>query len=150
MGNRFLIKDNTAFDIYRDEKSFHADQFFASNNLPSLWRRNKYKNESLITYGDPLCIQIAARVIAVLQWPLPYRSTMVFPIRFRDDAAQLETFYGFVCVDAPSKNAFHFRTAAHLGAVVADSICTLLEATSVHLPERDSIEVQYPENRVPT
>lgn len=69
------------------------------------------------------------------KWTLPYKSTIVWPIRYqynkneRDNGTGTqEDLYGFLTVDSSSKNAFIERYDVQMGALLADSLFPVLNA----------------------
>jgi len=118
-------------------------RYFLSNNIASMYTADDYKNTSFADYGKPL---VWSKIITFVQkWPLPYKSTIVLPIRFIPDYNQwpplrppkehkkvMETesaknphFLGFLCIDSNSKNVFDEVHAPELGAAFSDALYTL-------------------------
>lgn len=103
------LEDNDDFKmIFSDE-----DRYFFSNDLKKLYH---YNSTSFATYGQYKKGE---------RWPLPYRSTFVWPIR-QGAAPNLvittKRCIGFLAVDSTRANAFSESVDFHLGAAVADAL----------------------------
>jgi hypothetical protein len=115
-------------------------RFFVCRNLVALWRNNKYRNSSFEAYGEPTTFNFFG-MTWVRKWTLPYKATIVWPIRYvpkeatwpalnPKPAADDNTPYvwGFLCVDWGSRNSFDETYSPELGAAFADAIFMLLHA----------------------
>ncbi|WP_431203294.1 hypothetical protein ACQ86E_31685 [Bradyrhizobium betae] len=113
-------------------------RFFVSNNLVKLWRTNQYRNSSFEAYGEPVTGSFLGMTF-VRKWTLPYKSTIVWPIRYVPEGAAWPALnqqsngvdktpfvWGFLCVDWSSRNSFDEIYSPELGAAFADAIFTLL------------------------
>ncbi|MDR3554767.1 MAG: hypothetical protein P4L55_08435 [Syntrophobacteraceae bacterium] len=102
-------------------------RFFFCNDLTM--RRN-YKNTSFKVYGSPpQNVELKDRIWSYLGikkiWPLPYRSTMVWPIQQRESPElSLKEIgcLGFLAVDSEACNAFNKSLDFPMGASVADAL----------------------------
>jgi hypothetical protein len=116
-----ILDDNTDF-----ENIFNlGDNYFFSNNLVKLWEEGKYKNSTLLMLDKKKDIRPHKEkywVFSKWVWPLNYKSTMVFPIRFLEK----NEYFGFLCVDAKKENTFRFRYDIYFGANFADLFHTFL------------------------
>lgn len=122
-------------------------RYYFSNNIIDDWKNGDYENTSFEVYGRPKGRTFFFK-FTILHWTLPYKSVMVFPIRYvRDwskwpllpgtersstaDAPQLDDqnllpdVWGFLCVDSPTKGAFRLPHAAEVGGAFADALYTL-------------------------
>ena len=117
----------------------NCSRYFYSNNLPSDWKDHKYENTSFDVYGTPELRNVLG-LFRLVKWPLPYKSTIVLPIRYLDDwtkrprlptVTQAEkqdeppSVWGFLCVDSSSTRAFKPPHAAELGGAFADALYVL-------------------------
>jgi hypothetical protein len=92
---------------------------FISNDLQALYNRGAYRNSHLP--GE------------FTQWPLPYRSAMVWPIRRLGGASVLHPDHellGFLCVDAQMTNVFVERFDFEMGALFADALYSYMKANA--------------------
>ncbi|MBI3784428.1 MAG: hypothetical protein HY270_13615 [Deltaproteobacteria bacterium] len=91
------------------------NSFYLSNDVISSWKENEFTHPSLGRFDPNLG-----------KWPLPYSSLFVWPIRRRLDRTSVEDVsfdvVGFLCVDAPARNAFDRWNDFHMGSIVADSL----------------------------
>lgn len=115
--------ENTDFlslwDLTHDDTGF-----FHSADL----RREKdYQSSSLSFWRTK---QENPRSVAIKDWPLPYRSTIVWPIRQEPRAelglADYDTV-GFLAVDSPMPGAFDIGTNAPIGTILANGLHPILK-----------------------
>jgi hypothetical protein len=119
--NKHLVTKNTDFHLITEGLS---DYFFEGD----LEHYPNYMNTSIDEH-DGLRGQ---------KWSLPYKSTIVWPIRYvfnrheRDDSQGncQEDIYGFLTVDSSSKNAFSERYDVQMGATLADALFPVMNAYS--------------------
>lgn len=140
-GVRHKLSENTDFDELWYGKNGHV-RTFIENDLLSRYRRGEYKNSSFKTYGEPVCNPVSNKII---KWTLPYRSTIVWPIRFIENYDEWPPrnkkkhkksiiqgsdsdphFWGFLCIDCESRNIFDEFYALELGSAYADVLYILL------------------------
>ncbi len=126
------LDDNTDFrDIWGALNG--RTRYFFSNNLVKLWSQNKYENSSFEEVGHPnQLFTIGEKKFFIRHWRLPYKSSIVFPIRFLPDSsinsgqdgAQADNtrYWGFLCIDCPSKNVFDPIYSVELGGAFADAL----------------------------
>jgi len=69
------------------------------------------------------------------KWSLPYKSTIVWPIRYvynnneiENGTGSQEDLYGFLTIDSSSVNAFIKRYDVQMGALLADALFPVLNA----------------------
>jgi hypothetical protein len=142
------LNDNTDFhDLWYAQN--RCSRYFFCNDLPRLWMNRMYRTSSFKYYKrEPVHKSILGANI-LLSWPLPYKSTIVWPIRYAPglrppahptERAAVEDWYfwGFLCVDCPDTGAFKERIDPELGAAVADQLYILLEELQAGLTRRDS------------
>ena len=116
-----------------------CSRYFHSNNLTKDWKARKYENTSFNVYGVPE-IKSFFGITWVSGWKLPYKSTMVFPIRYVHDSTkwpilpgnveatsldEMPQVWGFLCVDTASTSVFKLPHAAEVGGAFADSLYVL-------------------------
>jgi hypothetical protein len=113
-GRRHLVANNTDFDLI----AHHEYRCFFHNNLP------KYENYMNTSLGDSR-YQLGVGDA----WRLPYKSTIVWPIRFKMERSTLEgvdqieeEFYGFLTVDSGVRGAFRSDHDVPFGAALADAL----------------------------
>jgi hypothetical protein len=140
------LEDNTDFsDIWYGRNG--CPRFFYSKNLVKLWRAGKYRNTSFDNYGYQDTFSLFG-ITVVTRWTLPYKSTIVWPIRFVPEGtawpvlndANLQSLpvekrpflWGFLCVDCESRNRFDAIHAPELGAAIADATFSALHATRLN------------------
>jgi hypothetical protein len=146
------IEDNTDYsNIWYGRNG--CPRYFISTDLEKLWSAGKYRNSSFQVYGEPETISFLGFTF-VKKWTLPYKATIVWPIRYMPEAAKWPVqdlgslpsekrpfVWGFLCIDCRSRNTFDFIYSPELGAAFADAIFTLLHAArmkseTVHQSER--------------
>jgi len=119
-GRRHLIKKNTDFHLIVEGKH----NYFFCNNL------QKYPDYLNTNYDEYSKTQKKP-------WPLPYRSTIVWPIRYvwtkeeRDEHGEIscnDDLYAFLTVDSSAPNAFNERHDFQMGAGLADALFPVLDA----------------------
>ena len=127
-------------------------RFFISTNLIKLWSAGKYQNSSFNVYGQTLNL---FGFTFVKRWTLPYKATIVWPVRYMPEAAKwpgldmkdiqgLPTekrpfVWGFLCVDCQSRRTFDVVHSPELGAAFADAIFTLLHTARMIAENRSPI-----------
>jgi hypothetical protein len=110
------VRDNTAFRVLDDVRR----RYFLGNNLPQMMKKGLYNNTSIHKYAGP----------DGKQWTLPYKATMVWPIRVITQAAQTgqgvftgnHEIIGYLTVDTMAVNCFHEETDCDVGALLADAL----------------------------
>jgi len=115
--------ENTDFlslwDLTHDDTGF-----FHSADLRS---EKDYKSSSLSFWRTR---QENPGSVAIKDWPLPYRSTIVWPIRQEPRAefgiADYDTV-GFLAVDSPTPGAFDIETNAPIGTMLANALHPILK-----------------------
>lgn len=114
------LDDNTDYvEIVRIKPVF--EKYFFCNQLPFLFG---YRNTSFDVYGLPVDSSnwlMFNSFFRYLRWPLPYKSTIVVPIRPADDP-ELKRIVGFLCVDSPAMYAFQVRSDVELLIGVAAAL----------------------------
>ncbi len=120
-GKQHLVSQNTDFHLITEGLS---DYFFAGNlkDYPNYINTSKDKHDGLRGQN----------------WSLPYKSTIVWPIRYvynkneRDalEGSSHEDIYGFLTVDSSSKNVFVERYDVQMGAALADALFPVMDAYS--------------------
>jgi hypothetical protein len=129
-------------------------RFFISTNLVKLWSAGKYQNSSFNVYGQPETSNFLGFTY-VKKWPLPYKATIVWPIRYMPEAAKWPILdmkdlrdlptekrpfvWGFLCIDCHSRRTFDVVHSPELGAAFADAIFTLLHAARMTAEKRSPI-----------
>ena len=116
-----------------------ASRYFHSNNLLRDWKAHKYLNTSFNIHGDPEVLNFFGMSM-VTKWRLPYKSAMVFPIRYVHDWTRWPLLpgvesrivqdgppdvWGFLCVDSASTGVFKLPHAAEVGGAFADALYIL-------------------------
>lgn len=122
------LKENIDFKLLY-EKFGQNQRCFFSNNLAL--RRN-YCTSSFKIYGyPPDNISFFQRIVTFFKkdnvdnWPLPYISTIVWPIQQRDTQTlkiEKPECIGFLAIDSDSRGVFRKKWDFHLGAEVADAL----------------------------
>jgi hypothetical protein len=133
------LDKNTAFKNiwYRIN---NCTRYFHSDDLVAAWRNHTYENTSFEIYGRPEISTFMGHS-RVRNWKLPYKSTIVFPIRYIHDWSrrpalaeqsgpasetdEIPHVWGFLCIDARSKRAFRLPYAAEVGGAFADALYVL-------------------------
>ncbi|MEO1113976.1 MAG: hypothetical protein AAFY05_16640 [Pseudomonadota bacterium] len=120
-----LLEDNTDFSHVFGES---GERWFFCNDLPSqsnylnsrdgnLSRRNLAGFRGLLNFWRPV------------DWNLPYRSSIVWPIRQKPMKAIPGSefkFVGFLTIDSRHRGVFDINFDTHLGAGIADSLYYML------------------------
>lgn len=143
---KHTLDENTDFyNLWYAEEGCY--RIYISNNLPNDYRFGRYKNSSFEILGKPEISSFLWRTY-IRKWTLPYRSALVFPIRYisefkppsHERSGPTENphwkYWGFLCVDCNSKNVFDYRYAVELGGAFADLLYSFLVTV-------DFVEAQY-------
>jgi hypothetical protein len=131
-------------------------RYFYSNDLIKMYREHNYENSSFLFHGKP---KLGPRFWPFrTNWPLPYKTAIVLPIRYirehsnwppnqrtykefnRDmgeRAPGVPDIYGFLCIDANSRNVFDTTLSPEMGAVFADILYTLFSQSDYILCHKD-------------
>lgn len=105
--------------------------FFFSNNL--LEEGQSYENSSLPDDGR------GVKVYTDDNWPLPYKSALVWPIRYTLciddlpnesslDKERDQTLYGFLTIDCTEKDVFDEKYSVQMGAILADALFPIMQS----------------------
>jgi hypothetical protein len=112
------IKDSTAFSHFTFGQTFNGNEYFICNNLIQLYKDNEYSNSTFYIpeVGKPRIdyyIKFGEnhKFFKYLKWTLPYKSTMVFPIKSIENSCII----GFLCIDANHKDIFNFTYLTEFG-----------------------------------
>jgi hypothetical protein len=142
-GPDHTLKENTDFENLWYGKNGCA-RYFLGADLKSLWRAHNYRNSSFKALGEPHNIMVKGLTLHTF-WPLPYNSTIVWPIRFIPDGVEWPPhdgnvskdveLWGFLCIDCKSRNAFAGQHAPEVGAAIADALAILFESGSLRADE---------------
>lgn len=127
------IVDNTDFSqIFRGKIPY-----FFSNNLPAL---EHYENSHLEAINQ---VQIGPNSPGY--WPLEYKSTIVWPIRYllkpeerEKEGGKKQELFGFLTIDSNSRNVFNRPIDTQMGALIADALYSVLEVYNAATFKYDS------------
>jgi hypothetical protein len=121
---RVPVSENSDFE---EMLSNPRMRFFFENDLPRLWRRGKYRNSSLQGVIPKMFLGW------IWGWPLPYKSTIVVPIRYVSGEQKTQYpavgnqsqrrcyhYFGFLCIDSPRRNVFSTHYSVPLSSAFAD------------------------------
>lgn len=146
------LEENT--DFYNLWYSVYGcSRFFFCKNLITLYKSRQYKNSSFKILGKPDIQNFLRYFSYVKNWKLPYRSTIVLPIRYFSEftpPAKPESdnpaphkkdyphwkFWGFLCIDCNSRNIFDSEFAPELGAAFADILYIYLTQAQILLDRK--------------
>jgi hypothetical protein len=119
------IDQNTDFFVLHQQAGTPREDYFLSNHLPSY---RGYVNTSFQVYGFANENLLLSKWLPMLfPWPLPYKSTVVLPIRCESfDAVRVPKLAGYLCVDSRSRGVFSRRYDPELLTGVADSLYPVL------------------------
>jgi hypothetical protein len=80
------LADNTDFSSIFSGRN-GCPRYFLSQNLMALWRKGKYQSSSFQVYGIPETMSVPGLpfIAFMTNWTLPYKSTIVWPIRHIPD-----------------------------------------------------------------
>jgi len=120
-----LLEENTDFSFVfgeGGERWFFCNDLTAQSNYlnsrdPNLAKRNLSGFRGLLNFWRPV------------DWNLPYRSNIVWPIRQKPIKADLGSefrFVGFLTIDSRHRGVFDIKFDTHLGASIADSLYYML------------------------
>lgn len=124
-------------------------RFYLANNLPKEYKKRKYNNTSFENlYGSEPTIG----TLFVKNWRLPYKSTLVVPIRHvinftppsRENEGYIDKgwkYKGFLCIDTPNKYSFNTTIDPEIAAAFADQIYMFLELVEKIDQSRSSIKL---------
>jgi hypothetical protein len=112
-------------------------RYFFCNNLLWMFKTHRYRNTSFDSYGEPI-VRSVLGWSWVANWHLPYRATIIWPIRHISNYEywppakghgpppdQAPHIWGFLCVDCNSRYVFDERYAPELGAGFSDALYTM-------------------------
>lgn len=132
-GKPHKLEENTDFDDLWYGRNGHT-RYYLEQDIVAIWRSGNYKNSSFQVYGQPEAINLWS-LSFVKRWPLPYKSTIVWPIRYIPHGCQWPdlsdhrkrvgetsrpTIFGFLCIDCRSRNVFDDILHPEIGAAIAD------------------------------
>ncbi len=136
------LSENTDFEsIWR--LSTGRARYFLCNNLQNLFL-SEYKNSTFNHLREQPHVKSFWFITFVTNWKLPYKSTLVIPIRYVSDTANPDErenlhlhqhYWGFLCIDCKSKNVFNEIYSPELGAAFADSLYVLFSQLDLMRPE---------------
>lgn len=115
-----LVENEDFSIIFRDEYQGH--NHYVSNDLT---HKRNYQNTSFKMGGPPTENVSWWDNFLGLNWPLPYRSTFVWPIQQKESPEiNLDEIgcIGFLSVDSSSKHVFQKEWDFDVGAIVADAL----------------------------
>ena len=120
-----LLEANTDFSTVFGES---GQRWFFCNDLPAL---SSYMNSQApnLSQRNLSGFRGALNAFWAIDWTLPYRSNIVWPIRQTAIVEEIDSefrFVGFLTIDSPRKNAFDVKLDTYLGASVADSLYYML------------------------
>lgn len=143
------LDENT--DFYNLWYSLYGcSRYFYCDNLINFYKTSKYKNSSFKILGKPEIIPILRFFSFVRKWRLPYKSTIVLPIRYFSEFKPPEKpdkklqnpqkqdyphwkFWGFLCIDCNSRKIFDNEFSPELGAAFSDILYIYLAQTNILL-----------------
>lgn len=111
-----LIVDNEDFFILFDDATPDIG-YYIHNNLPKRFKSGELKTTSVRVYKDAAAA--GGRRMKEGQYPLPYRSTMVWPIR-SGDTETIPRFHAFFAVDSESRRVFYETWDSKIGGSIAE------------------------------
>ncbi|MBF0155391.1 MAG: hypothetical protein HQL64_16780 [Magnetococcales bacterium] len=124
-----------------------CSRYYIENDIPGIWKHRKYENTSFKETGEPE-IKNFAGLTVITRWPLPYKSTIVFPIRYvgRFEPPEVGTneeksnwrYRGFLCVDCNSRNVFESTLMPELGTGFADLLYIMLDQSAFVVDMRET------------
>lgn len=131
------VHANTDFEILMANAFQARGRYFLRNEL---WLLPDYKNTAFRYYNKPPTIALPAgvmgfmlfpviramnTVLALVRWTLPYRSTLIVPIK--SDVDVDATYIGFLCIDSPKSLTFKVDFDVEVLEGVAEGICQYVE-----------------------
>lgn len=112
-----LIEQNIDFEILYDDKKDDVGYYFNNNMLKS-----EYYSTSL-RYHQESSTSHVWKSADGKDWPLPYRSAIVWPIRQDvNSTVSPRLFYGFLAVDSESRGVFEERWDSAIGNTIAHQL----------------------------
>lgn len=120
--NHDRLSDNSDFIELWDETKPDKGYFIAYD-----LKNDQTYNTSSLSYWNIVVGSPVKR--ARIEWPLPYKSTIVWPIRqkAREDLGIDETScVGFLCIDSRVPGAFRTRDHPKVGTILADALYPIL------------------------
>ena len=131
------VDDNSDFRSLIDSVGTPAGEYYINGWLPGEW---EYENSSFPIYGDMPKPRILffREILRDFQWPLPYKSTLVVPIRNTGpNPEEVGPLVGFFCIDSRARHAFSsrynvpvFQVLAELAQPVLNRMIALSEAAN--------------------
>jgi hypothetical protein len=120
-----LLEDNSDFvSVFSEE----GPRWFFCNDLTTQPNYNNSRDPNLKSRSLS-GIKAVWNLFRPVEWKVPYRSTIVWPIRqmkMEEDIGGEFSFAGFLTIDSPHRNVFDENFDTHLGAGVADCFYHIL------------------------
>lgn len=117
------IEDNEDFEIlYSNEPD---EGFYFENNLPRRYKKYGYKSSSENIYRRSQQANTLKRIFRFVDYPYPYRSTIVWPIRLKKSASLPVgdgLCLGFLTIDSEATGVFSKRWDVPIGKAFAAAI----------------------------
>lgn len=126
------LEKNTDFKSVWYLEHGHS-RYFLCNDLKKLYL-DKYENSTFDYLGQLPTVNSFGPITYVKNWKLPYKSTLVVPIRYvseranpeeKEQLGQHQHYWGFLCIDCKSTGVFNEIYAPELGAAFADALYIL-------------------------
>lgn len=126
-GNLDPIEENVDFSYLYDDFGPNSRCFFCND----LTTKRNYRTSSFKVYGNPPeNVSIHDRWSQFVRhekdWPLPYRSTIVWPVQQRESRLLplRDTLgcIGFLAIDSESRNVFREKWDFPIGATISDAL----------------------------
>ena len=135
-GSKHWVESNSDFQTLFEHAGKPKGEYFLSGWLPGEW---EYRNSSFAVHGgEPARIKfpLLREIFRDIAWPLPYKSTLVVPIRNMGPRPEdIGPLVGFFCIDSRARHAFSSRydvpaleLLAELAQPVLNKLITLSEA----------------------
>lgn len=134
------VHQNTDFEQLFDNAGTPRGDVFFANNLPG---KRDYKNSSFAIRGTPtnVGVPIIGDIVRNFTWTLPYKSTIVVPIRPQYDPQKREkSLVGYLCVDSRSRGAFRRRYDIDVIGGIAICLYDLVEGYREQVRQLDKQE----------
>lgn len=115
-----LIEDNEDFFMLFDDATPDIG-YYCCNDLPGRFYAGELESTSISVYRQ--VASASGRKLKDSQYPLPYRSALVWPVR-TGDARNSPRFYAFLAVDSESRHVFYEAWDTKLGGAIAEQANT--------------------------
>jgi hypothetical protein len=118
-------------------------RFFVARDVVELWKKNQYRSSGFDAFGEPRMVA-GYGFSVVATWTLPFKSSLVVPIRYVPEECPWPAFdeeryskmpvrpfvWGFLSIDSKSRRSFDLLHGPELAGAIADVLFILLQTSN--------------------